>query len=62
LPGFELKIPKNVNNVDDVLLDPRKTWSDQSQYEKIARELINKFRENFKKYDASDEIKSAGPI
>ena len=61
LPGFELRIPKSVNNVEDYLLDPRKTWNNQDAYLANAEELIEKFVENFEKYEVASEIKNAGP-
>ena len=60
---FNLNIPKTCPNVPDEVLDPRGLWSDRAAYEKAARELAGKFRENFEaKYpDMPENIKKAGP-
>lgn len=61
LEGFNLHIPKEVPGVDSNLLDPRKTWSDQASFKEESKILIDKFINNFKKFDVKDEIKNAGP-
>jgi phosphoenolpyruvate carboxykinase (ATP) len=45
------------------LLDPRSTWRDPKEYDRRARELALKFRENFAKFavDAGDAVTAAGP-
>ena len=62
LPGFNLNIPKHVDGVDDVLLNPRKTWNNREAHDINARKLINLFVENFKRFQVNDDIKNAGPI
>lgn len=62
LPGFNLAIPTSVPDVDSKLLNPRKAWQDQASHDKHARELIELFVENFKRFDVSDAIKNAGPV
>lgn len=61
LPGFNLDIPTAIDGVDSKLLDPRKTWKDIASYDKHAHELIEKFVENFKRFEVSTAIKNAGP-
>ncbi len=63
-PTFGLNIPIHVAGVPDEVLQPSKTWSDPLAYEKKAKELALKFRENFNKFsDISEEIeKRGGPI
>lgn len=62
LPGFNLKIPTAVRDVNPQLLDPRKTWGDVDAYRAKANTLIASFTENFKQFDVADAIKKAGPI
>ena len=61
---FGLEIPQHVTGVPDEVLQPNKTWADQAAYEAKAKELAEKFRENFKKFTSvSSEIEEkGGPI
>jgi phosphoenolpyruvate carboxykinase (ATP) len=43
------------------VLTPKETWSDQSQYEKYLKNLIQQFQNNFKKFSVSEAIVAAGP-
>lgn len=61
-PIFGLNVPTHCPGVPDEVLQPKLTWADPDAYDAKARELANKFKENFKKFDVSDEIKSAGPL
>ena len=61
LPGLNLRIPERVHGVENIFLDPRRTWSDPAAYEQAAAELIEKFVENFKRFDVSPAIRRAGP-
>ena len=46
--GFE--VPVSVEGVPDVLLDPRRTWSDREAYDAQARKLVAMFATNFEQY------------
>jgi phosphoenolpyruvate carboxykinase (ATP) len=60
-PIFGLEIPVEVPGVDSSLLDPRSTWSDPDAYDEKARYLATRFRENFQKFGADENIVQAGP-
>jgi phosphoenolpyruvate carboxykinase (ATP) len=61
-PVFGFAVPVHAPGVDESLLDPRSTWADPEAYDRKARELAEKFRENFAKHDdAADEVVAAGP-
>jgi phosphoenolpyruvate carboxykinase (ATP) len=58
---FGLEIPLHVPGVPDDVLQPQKTWADPEAYEKKAKELATKFRENFKKFsNVPAEIEQLG--
>jgi phosphoenolpyruvate carboxykinase (ATP) len=61
LPGFNLRIPTAVRDVNADLLDPRKTWKDKEAYREKANALIDSFVENFKQFNVAKAIKDAGP-
>lgn len=61
LPGFNLCVPKHINGVADELLNPKNTWKNPDAYEENLAELMNKFIENFKKFEVSEAIRDAGP-
>jgi len=59
--GLNLEVPVAVEGVDPKVLTPKETWSDQSQYEKYLKNLIQQFQNNFKKFSVSEAIVAAGP-
>lgn len=61
LSGFNLDIPLSVPQVEARLLNPRRAWSNAADYEQHARTLIEKFTENFKRFNVSEAISKAGP-
>ena len=61
IPGLNLNVPKNVEGVDPVLLNPEETWQSHKEYQMYLSELVKKFQDNFKKFDVSHDIISAGP-
>lgn len=61
LHGFNLELPLEVPGVNTKLLNPRKSWNNQTAHDASARALIEKFVENFKRFDVNDAIRNAGP-
>lgn len=59
---FNLCIPKAVKDVPSEILDPINTWDNKEEYQEKAKLLVEKFHDNFKKFNnVPDEIKNAGP-
>jgi phosphoenolpyruvate carboxykinase (ATP) len=60
-PIFGFEVPVEVPGVESSLLDPRSTWSDSEAYDEKARYLATRFKDNFEKFGADDNIVQAGP-
>jgi phosphoenolpyruvate carboxykinase (ATP) len=60
-PTFGFTIPKACQGVPAQILNPRNAWADKAAYDKAADELRNRFARNFENFDASPEVKAAGP-
>jgi phosphoenolpyruvate carboxykinase (ATP) len=60
-PNFGFEVPVSVPGVDDVLLDPRRTWADASAYDAQARKLVGMFSDNFAQYadKIDDDVRAA---
>ena len=59
---FGFQIPLAVDDIDPNLLNPLKAWSDVEEYHIAAKELIQKFIDNYEIYDLGDQkILDAGP-
>jgi phosphoenolpyruvate carboxykinase (ATP) len=60
---FGLMVPDNVPGVPEAILHPRDTWSDKEAYDRVARELIAKFADNFEEYapQVDPAVREAGP-
>jgi phosphoenolpyruvate carboxykinase (ATP) len=60
-PAFRLRGPVSCEGVADVLLDPRKTWSVNEEYDRQAQKLVNMFADNFAQYVPyiADDVKAA---
>ena len=63
LPIFNFKIPTSCPGVPSDILNPRNTWNDKNEYDKVAGDLAQKFVTNFEKYKglANADILSAAP-
>ena len=60
---FGMAMPLTCPGVPAGILNPRNTWSDQAEYDKMARELAGWFINNFKKYEegVTSEVRAAAP-
>ncbi|AIR84629.1 phosphoenolpyruvate carboxykinase (ATP) [Pantoea rwandensis] len=64
LPVFNLQMPATLAQVDDAILDPRRSWPDEAAWHEAAQGLAQRFVTNFEKYtdnDAGKELVQAGP-
>lgn len=61
-PLFKFQIPVTLGDLDSTMLNPRKAWTDTQTYRETAEALVQKFQENYQRYDLGDpEIRNAGP-
>jgi phosphoenolpyruvate carboxykinase (ATP) len=62
-PIFKVGVPEEIDGVPTEVLSARSTWADKGAYDKQAKELAGRFRENFEQYasQAAKEITQAGP-
>ena len=62
-PNFGFEVPVAVPGVDTKLLDPRGTWADPAEYDRMAAKLVDLFVENFAQFaDQVDEgVRQAAP-
>ncbi|WP_133713480.1 phosphoenolpyruvate carboxykinase (ATP) [Myroides indicus] len=64
VPVYNLAVPTALEGVDTLILDPRNTYAEASQWEAKAKDLAKLFVENFKLYTDNEEGKAlvaAGP-
>ena len=61
IEGMNLDVPLAVKGVDSDLLNPIRNWEDSESYAVYEERLVNQFKTNFKKFDVSEAIISAGP-
>mgnify|MGYP001942074793 CR=1 FL=1 len=64
LPIFNLAVPLELNGVDSHILDPRNTYANSGEWEAKARDLAQRFIDNFDKYTdtpAGAALVQAGP-
>ncbi len=62
-PIFRFESPLECPGVPAGILQPRTTWADPKQYDRRASELADRFRRNFRQFEAavSPRIRAAGP-
>ncbi len=61
-PVFKVLVPESCPDVPSEILNPKNTWSDKAEYDRLAAELALKFNKNFEKFkNVSDDIKKAAP-
>jgi phosphoenolpyruvate carboxykinase (ATP) len=62
-PAFGLEIPTTCPGVPSEVLNPRRAWTNPSDYDAQARKLAAMFVENFKKFsgDVAGDVSAAGP-
>ena len=61
IDGLNLEVPSGIEGVESKVLTPKRTWSDHELYDQYLQNLIEQFKENFKKFSVSKEIVEAGP-
>jgi len=62
-PFFGLEVPTVCPGVPPQILYPQKTWGDAEAFDRTARDLTGRFRDNFSKYapTVDPEVLEAGP-
>ena len=62
-PIFGLGVPVSCPGVPSEMLQPRQTWSDSAEYDRVATALARSFEENFAPFapTVSAEVRAAGP-
>ncbi len=60
---FGIAQPQSCPNVPSEILNPRNTWEDKNDYDQKAKELGEKFKSNFAKFEsfANEEIMAGAP-
>lgn len=61
LPYFNMQIPKQLKGVDSQLLNPIHNWGNHAAFVETTKSLVEKFNNNFKRFNVSDAIRNAGP-
>lgn len=50
-PVFGFEVPLKIDNIPDQLLNPRNTWENPDDYDRVAETLKAKFQANFKQFE-----------
>ncbi|APF17018.1 phosphoenolpyruvate carboxykinase [Caldithrix abyssi] len=62
-PIFKVQVPTECPGVPSEVLIPKNTWKDKEAYDKQARDLARRFKENFEQYKdyVSEEVLKSAP-
>ena len=62
-PNFGFDVPVAVEGVDSAILDPRATWADKDEYDRMAQKLVQLFVDNFAEFEAHVDqgVRDAAP-
>ncbi len=61
-PVFRVAVPQSCPGVPPELLDARGLWADKAAYDRAARDLAQRFEENFRRFgNVAPEIAAAAP-
>ena len=61
MESLNLTIPNKISGVDEKYLNPREAWEDKDMYDSEAEKLAQRFKDNIKKFEVSEEILASGP-
>ena len=61
IPYFNFEVPTALPGVDPAILDPRDTYADAAQWEEKAKDLAQRFINNFHKYEGNPAGKALVP-
>ncbi len=62
LSEFGLNVPESCPEVPSEVLNPKRSWTDQKAYDQTAREVAQRFENNFKQFESyvDDKVTAAG--
>ena len=61
MESLNLTIPNKISGVDEKYLNPREAWEDKGMYDSEAEKLAQRFKDNIKKFEVSEDILASGP-
>jgi phosphoenolpyruvate carboxykinase (ATP) len=63
-PVFKVLVPRHCPGVPDTVLSPRDTWPLATAYDEQARQLAQRFADNFRRYEKTvpAEVAAASPV
>ncbi|NQU69466.1 MAG: phosphoenolpyruvate carboxykinase [Rhodospirillales bacterium] len=61
-PNFGMLVPESCPDVPQEVLNPKSTWNDKKGYDDMARNLAQRFEQNFKQFEdaVDDKVNAAG--